>query len=418
MLFGKQKTVQPEDLANTIPLRNLPKRVLRHVATLASLEHLPGKQIIFTIDDCSKNIFYLIKGQIALSTARGSSDTINAGSTQAKFPLNLDQPCKYTARTLNRVILIKIPRELMQNIERLGSNLSINKNEGIELVEDEMKDQHYVDFFCKLQDGDFEIPSMPDIAIRISKAVNNPNTTSTDIARIIQMDPALAARIIHIVNSPLYSSRHRIDNCPDAVTRLGRATTRSLVLSFILKNLFRTKHAILRDRMSELWAHSRKVAAVCHVLARLGSKLDPDRAMLAGLIHDIGAVPILSAAKDHPNLIDNPELLDKTVNRLQAQVGALVLRKWGFMDELTDMALQAENWVRDESNTIDYIDLVVLGQLHAYIGTPRMQTLPRIDLVPAFHKLGNGKLTPQQSLRIIEKSKSDIQAVEQLLDGG
>lgn len=416
MLFGKQTTVQAEDLLNTIPLRNLPKRILRHVANLASLEHAPGKKKLFSIDDHTKHVFYLIKGQVALNSADGETSIINAGSTQAKFPLNPDQPSKYNATTRNRAILVKVPREVMQNIDRLGSNLSINSGENIELVEDEMEDQLYVDFFCKLQDGHFEIPSMPDIAIRISKAVNNPETTSADIARIIQMDPALAARIIHIVNSPLYASRHRIDNCPDAVTRLGRATTRSLVLSFILKNLFRTKHLILRNHMSELWNHSRKVAAVCHVLARLGSKLDPDKAMLAGLIHDIGAVPILNAAKDYPNLIENTELLDKTVNRLQAQVGALVLRQWN-LDELTDVALQAENWARDESNTLDYIDLVALGQLHAYVGTHRMQTLPRLDLVPAFHKLGNGKLTPQQSLKIIEKSKSDIQAVEQLLDG-
>jgi len=418
MIFGKQKTVQLEDLINTIPLRNLPKRILRHVVSLATLEHAPSKKKLFNIDSRTKNVFYLIKGQVALSSAEGATNTISAGSPQARFPLNIEQPCKYSATTLNRATLVKIPHEIMQNIGRLGSTSPASTEGTIELVEDEMKDEHYVDFFCKLQDGHFEIPSMPDIAIRISKAVNNPDATSTDIARIIQMDPALAARIIHIVNSPLYASRHRIDNCPDAVTRLGRATTRNLVLSFILKNLFRTKHAILRDRMSELWNHSRKVAAVCHVLARLGSKLDPDQAMLAGLIHDIGAVPILNAAKDYPNLIKNPELLDKTVNRLQARTGALVLHKWNFIDELTDVALQAENWVRDKSNTIDYIDLVILGQLHAYVGTPRMQTLPRIDLVPAFHKLGNGKLTPQQSLKIIEKSKADIQAVEQLLDGG
>ncbi len=418
MLFGKQKTVLPEDLINTIPLRNLPKRILRYVASLASIEHVPGKTKLFNIDQRTKNVFYLIKGQVALHSTQGAADTIRAGGPQARFPLNIELPCKHSAITLNRVVLIKIPREIMQNIERLGSNLSVNSEDAIELVEDGMEDEHYVDFFHMLQDGNFEIPSMPDIAIRISKAINNPDTTSTDIARIIQMDPALAARMIHIVNSPLYASRHRIDNCPDAVTRLGRATTRSLVLSFILKNLFRTKHPLLRERMSELWTHSRKVAAVCHVLARLGSKLDPDQAMLAGLIHDIGAVPILNAAKDYPSLMQNPELLDKTISRLQAQVGALVLRKWNFMDELTDAALEAENWTRDTSNKINYIDLVILGQLHAYIGTPHMQTLPRIDLVPAFHKLGNGKLTPQQSLKIIEKSKADIQAVEQLLDGG
>jgi len=274
------------------------------------------------------------------------------------------------------------------------------------------------DFFCKLQGGDFEMPSMPDIAIRISKAVNNPNTKSTDIARIIQMDPALAVRIILVVNSPPYAGRQHIDSCSDAVTRLGRTTTRSLVLSFILKNLFHTRHAIIKERMSALWRHSRKVAAVCNVLARHGTKLDPDQAMLAGLIHDIGAVPILNAAKDYPNLIENPALLDKTVSRLQAGVGSLVLHKWDFMDELVDVAKQAEEWAQNKSNTVNYVDLVVLGQLHAYVGTPQMETLPRIDLVPAFHKLGNGKLTPHQSLQIIEKSKLDIQAVEQLLDGG
>ncbi len=414
MLFGKQKTVRTEDLIDTIPLRNLPRRVLHYVTRLATLEHASGRTRLFDVGEQTKDIFYLIKGQVALNSAEGVADTISAGSPQARFPLNIEQPCKYSAITLNRAILVKIPHEIVQNIE----HLSTGSEETVELVEDEMGDKHYADFFCKLQDGDFEIPSMPDIAIRISKALNNPDATSTDIARIIQMDPALAARIIHIVNSPLYASRHRIDNCPDAVTRLGRATTRSLVLSFILKNLFRTRHAALRRRMSELWAHSRKVAAVCHVLARLGSKLDPDQAMLAGLIHDIGAIPILNAAKDYPELIENPDLLDKTVNRLQARTGALVLRQWNFMDELADVALQAENWAWDESNTINYIDLVILGQLHAYIGTPRMQALPRIDLVPAFHKLGNGKLSPQQSLKIIEKSKSDIQAVEQLLDGG
>ncbi len=414
MLFGKQKTVRVEDLIHAIPLRSLPKRILRYVTTLATLEHASGKTRLFDLDERTKEVFYLIKGQVALNSAEGAANTISAGTPQARFPLNIEQPCKHSAITLNRAVLVKIPHEIMHNVE----HLTTSGEEAAELTEDEMKDKHYADLFHKLQDGDFEIPSMPNIAIRISKAVNNPDATSTDIARIIQMDPALAARMIHIVNSPLYASRHRIDNCPDAVTRLGRATTRSLVLSFILKNLFRTKHAVLRGRMSELWAHSRKVAAVCHVLARLGSKLDPDQAMLAGLIHDIGAIPILNAAKDYPGLIENPELLDKTVSRLQARTGALVLQQWNFMDELTDVALQAENWAWDKSNTISYIDLVILGQLHAYIGTPRMQALPRIDLTPAFHKLGNGKLTPQQSLKIIEKSKADIQAVEQLLDGG
>lgn len=108
----------------------------------------------------------------------------------------------------------------------------------------------------------------------------------------------------------------------------------------------------------------------------------------------------------------------ETTHRLRAQVGALVLRKWDFMEEFTDVALHAENWARDKGNSADYTDLVIVSQLHACVGTPRMQELPRLDLIPAFHKLAKGKLSPQQSMKVLEKSKADIQAVENLLDGG
>ena len=344
--------------------------------------------------------------------------SLQAASKQTNFPLNPEQPCEKEAITSNRATLFRLNHELLLNIKRLKPSSGVRAATDIELVEDEMEDQLYVDFFCKLQDGHFELPSMPDIAVRISKAVNNPDTGSDDIARIIQMDPASATRIIHIVNSPAYAGRHHIDSCPDAVTRLGRNVTRNLVLSFVLRNLFRTRHEILRKRMSELWAHSRRVASICHVLARITSELDPDRAMLAGLIHGIGAVPILSASREYPELVENPALLDETVSRLRAQVGALVLRKWDFMNEFTDVALHADNWARDEGDKADYTDLVIISQLHAYVGTPRMQELPRLDLVPAFHKLAQGKLSPQQSMQVLEKSKADIQAVESLLDGG
>ena len=140
--------------------------------------------------------------------------------------------------------------------------------------------------------------------------------------------------------------------------------------------------------------------------------------MLAGLIHDIGVVPIISAAREYPELANNPEMLEKTINRLRAEVGTLVLKRWDFMDEFSDVAAHAEDWARDKSNTTDYTDLVIVSQLHAYIGTPRMQKLPRLDLVPAFHKLAMGKLTPRHSLKFLDEAQSDVQAVENLLDSG
>jgi hypothetical protein len=73
--------------------------------------------------------------------------------------------------------------------------------------------------------------------------------------------------------------------------------------------------------------------------------------------------------------------------------------------------------MQDLNDKSDYVDLVVLAQLHAFIGTKRMQQLPRLDLVPAFHKLALGKLTPRFSLHILENAKQNIQELQALLSG-
>jgi HD-like signal output (HDOD) protein len=417
-MFSKPKKVEPQDLKELVPLRNLPNRIIRYVAELATLEHCAKGQELFRVGDRGQDVYYVLKGEVRLDRPEKGPRLITAGTTEARFPIGREAPAVQSATTTSRTTLIKLSRELLQNIERIKPGKQSSFDKSVEVVEDELDDKLYVDFYTKLQDGKFELPSMPDVAVRISKVVNNPNTNSADIAKVIQMDPALTGRLISVVNSPLYAGSRRIDSCPDAVTRLGRQVTRNLVLSFVLKSLFRTRNESLRRRMSDLWAHSRQVAAICHVLARKTKGLDPDRAMLAGLIHDIGAVPIISAAREYPELADNPEMLEKTINRLRGEVGTLVLKRWDFMDEFSDVAAHAEDWTRDTSNTTDYTDLVIVSQLHAYIGTPRMQKLPRLDLVPAFHKLAMGKLTPRHSLKYLDEAKNDVQAVETLLDSG
>ena len=68
--------------------------------------------------------------------------------------------------------------------------------------------------------------------MRIAKVINDANTDSHDIARVVQADPTVAARIISVVNSPAYRGRAPTDNLPDAVSRLGRNVTHHLVISF------------------------------------------------------------------------------------------------------------------------------------------------------------------------------------------
>ena len=167
--------------------------------------------------------------------------------------------------------------------------------------------------------------------------------------------------------------------------------------------------------MTAAWQHASYVAAICHELGRVTPGLSSDNALLCGLVHDIGILPIINVARTQPDLVDNPQQLKLVINRLKGEIGALVLREWVFPSGFIQAAVHAEDWMQDINDKPDYVDLVIVAQLHAYIGTKRVHQHPRLDLVPAFHKLALGKLTPRHSLGILENAKQSIRELRTLL---
>jgi HD-like signal output (HDOD) protein len=132
-------------------------------------------------------------------------------------------------------------------------------------------------------------------------------------------------------------------------------------------------------------------------------------------MHDIGILPIINLARSQRELAENPRQLHLIIRRLKGEIGAVILREWGFPADFVLAAEHAEDWLQDIHEPPGYVDLVVLAQLHTYIGTKGMRQLPRLDLVPAFHKLALGRLTPRHSLHILENAKQNIQELQALL---
>ncbi|MET0050991.1 MAG: HDOD domain-containing protein [Candidatus Thiodiazotropha sp.] len=330
--------------------------------------------------------------------------------------MNEANPHHADVSSATAVAVLCIPRELHTAIRHLPP---VTRNRSDKTVEpdhpDGPEDTLFWEFQEAISNNTLELPSMPDITIRIAKVIQDSNTDSEDIARVLQADPTVAAKIINVVNSAAYRGKKQIDNLPDAVTRLGRSVTHNLVISFALSKLFHSRSEVLKQRMVKLWKHASYVAPICHELANVTPGLAPDQALLCGLLHDIGALAILGAARSKPELSENPELLDRVIKNLKAEVGAMVLRKWEFPDYFVQAALHAEDWMEDISEDPDYVDLVVVAQLHAFVGTPMMSRLPRLDLVPAFHKLALGKLTPRHSIDILDNAKDQIRELRELL---
>lgn len=266
-----------------------------------------------------------------------------------------------------------------------------------------------------LKDNRLVLPTLPDISLKIRRAINDPKANNSKIARVVQMDPVITARLIQISNSPLYLGRRRIESCPEALTRLGLKAAQHLITSFALKSIFKAKTRTIHKHMQALWHHSSYVAAICAVLAHKTPGFDPDRAMLAGLVHDIGAVPVLTFADEHMDLIGQPEDLIHTLAKLRGPVGAAIMRKWHFPEDFEAVVQQAEDWFRDKAAEPDYVDLVLVSQLHSFIGTPQIHNHPRIDQIPAYRKLLAGQLDADTSLNLLELAKEEICQIQNLL---
>lgn len=266
-----------------------------------------------------------------------------------------------------------------------------------------------------LKENKLVLPTIPDISLKIRRAINDPKANNSRIARVVQMDPVITARLIQISNSPLYRGRRRIESCPEALTRLGLKAAQHLITSFALKAVFKAKTRTIQKRMQELWHHSSYVAAICAVLAHKTPGFDPDRAILAGLVHDIGAVPVLTFADGHMDLIGQPQDLTHAIAKLRGPVGAAIMRKWHFPEDFEAVVQEAEDWFRDKAAEPDYVDLVLVSQLHSFIGTPKIHDHPRIDQIPAYRKLLAGRLDADTSLNILEMAKEEIWQIQNML---
>ena len=164
-----------------------------------------------------------------------------------------------------------------------------------------------------LSEGGLDLPSFPDIVVRIRKALADENVTTDQIVQIIGADPVLAARILTIANSAaMRPAADPITDLPMAVNRIGHNMVRNTAVSHGVsqsRNSYTLKEA--RVYLENLWDECAHVAALCFVLAKNRTRLNADEALLIGLMHGIGKLYILGRAESHPELFgDEADLFD------------------------------------------------------------------------------------------------------------
>jgi HD-like signal output (HDOD) protein len=127
-------------------------------------------------------------------------------------------------------------------------------------------------------------------------------------------------------------------------------------------------------------------------------------------------VSVLNYAQGFPMESRQPEAIDQAIRQLRAQTGSMILRSWGFPMEFVIAALEGEEWHRDKGLQPDYCDLVIIAQLHSFVGTEHALSAPAINEVPAHARLALGELTPKMSLKILDEARDQIAHAEALLN--
>jgi HD-like signal output (HDOD) protein len=168
---------------------------------------------------------------------------------------------------------------------------------------------------AELSRGNVDLPSFPEIAVRVRRVLSDPKSSVDQVVRVVGSEPALAARLLRISNSAsLNRSGRAVTDLRTAINRIGYNMVRSASMSFSMAQMRKSnKLAGLEHHLNDLWQSSTSAAAVAYVLARTCTKVNPDEAMLTGMMHGIGKLYVLTRAVDHPELFANEAALNEII---------------------------------------------------------------------------------------------------------
>lgn len=230
------------------------------------------------------------------------------------------------------------------------------------------------------------LPTLPEVALRVREVADDPKADLEKLTQVIGNDAALSARIVRVANSPLLRASRPIEDLKAAVMRLGIAYTSNIATGLAMEQMFQATSDLVDMRMREVWSRSSEIAGICHVLCRHYTRLRPDQATLAGLVHKIGVLPILTYAEENPALLSDSLTLDKVIESLHAPIGDMILKTWGFPEELAHIPSEHINFSRSAPKA-DYADIVTVAMLQSYVGTDTPMGQVDYHQVTAFERL-------------------------------
>ncbi|MBT3505311.1 MAG: HDOD domain-containing protein [Piscirickettsiaceae bacterium] len=238
-----------------------------------------------------------------------------------------------------------------------------------------------------------ELPSPPELLIELRRLASDPDTETNDITDLIKHDVNISGRLIKIANCALFASKNKVGTVQAAVMRLGLKKVQSLVTGLVIgQQIMRNKTKGLEAFCQQGWQTSNDVAALSYVIAQKKTKLDPEQALLSGIVHNIGALPLVLKLNTIQALKDDPKIMtmvaDVVIPKLYPKAGQLIMQSWHFSPEITVVSKEHLNLARVGTEHIELADITLVAhQLNQLSEFDNVNTPEQLASSPAFKKL-------------------------------
>lgn len=218
----------------------------------------------------------------------------------------------------------------------------------------------YIILIEKIKQNALVLPTLPKIALKVREAADDPDINLNVMSDTISQDPALSIGMLKVANSAMMGRAVKVDTVNQAVTRIGLRRIKTIATAMAVEQIFVSDNEIVTMFLKKSWANTVDIASAAIALMTFykhenkHSPLEVDNLALSALIHNIGVLPILTEAENHPEVFANPTFLKQAFTKLASPIGAEVIKAWDFSDEFVEV-------VRD------WNDLTVLPKEPHYI---------------------------------------------------
>ena len=268
----------------------------------------------------------------------------------------------------------------------------------------------------ELTAGKVELPSFPDIAIKVRKVLADDDVNLDMVVRVVGSEPTLAARLLQVANSAAVNrTGSPVTEMRKAVQRMGLNMVRSAAIAFAMAQMKKASELKgLEAPMAKLWQRCSAVAAMSHVVARRLTKLNPDTALLAGLLHGVGELYILTRAHKHPALFADQPVYDSIVREWHVSVAKALLENWDISEEIVLAVSEFEELDRRHTGAPDLSDVLTVAHLMvSYQDFPESIEL-NMQGVAAVERMS---LDVTTYTKIILETRDEIKELQEALGG-